>query len=316
MIKPLSFFIIGLSYFGVVFLPSVSIHNLAEVLELVNAGSWRGHFSHKNIAGPAMVILSCYGMYLWRAKSRLAGAFIVPLALFFLYKTNNKTSIGLVIISFILAYLISKTRSFALKALMAYVPLVLIAFLTLGTVLFPSAHDLVQNLSSDPTFTGRTDIWKFAIAQLEKHPLMGYGYEAFWATSSLVNGGYDVETWAAKAGHAHNAYLNIAITTGIIGVAILVWWIVWCPLRDFHKAQRTGNSSSLALMYLQIWMFMMLYANLETAFFVNRGPVWFALLTTIMGLRLHAKASQNALTHVEMARNDQQQATPLLAYVP
>ena len=77
LIRPLSLFVLGLSYFGVLFLPAVSIHNLAEVLELVNAGSWRGHFAHKNIAGPAMVVLSCYGMYLWRVKARLAGAIIV-----------------------------------------------------------------------------------------------------------------------------------------------------------------------------------------------------------------------------------------------
>lgn len=313
MVKSLSLCVLGLAYFGVLFLPAVSIHNLSEVLELVNAGSWRGYFAHKNIAGPAMVVLTCYGMYLWRAKARLAGTIIVPLALFFLYKTNNKTSIGLVVISFTMAYLISKTRSFVLKALLAYIPLLLVAFLTLGTVLFPSARDLVQNLSSDPTFTGRADIWKFAVAQLGKHPFMGYGYEAFWATSSLINGGYDVETWAAKAGHAHNAYLNIAITTGIIGVILLIWWIVWCPLRDYHKAQNSGNSSSLSLMYLQIWMFMMLYANLETAFFVNRGPVWFSLLTATMGLHLHAKASQTVSTPIKMARHDQRRAIPLLA---
>ncbi|NKW09499.1 hypothetical protein HGG76_06485 [Ochrobactrum tritici] len=73
LIKPLSLFVLGLAYFGVIFLPAVSIHNLAEVLELTNAGSWRGHFAHKNIAGPAMVVLSCYGMYLWRSKPGSAG---------------------------------------------------------------------------------------------------------------------------------------------------------------------------------------------------------------------------------------------------
>lgn len=57
MIKYLSLFILLLSYFGVIFMPEISIHNMAEVLELVNAGSWRGHFAHKNIAGPSRIIL-------------------------------------------------------------------------------------------------------------------------------------------------------------------------------------------------------------------------------------------------------------------
>lgn len=42
MIKYLSLFILLSSYFGIIFMPEVSIHNSAEVLELVNAGSWRG----------------------------------------------------------------------------------------------------------------------------------------------------------------------------------------------------------------------------------------------------------------------------------
>ncbi|WP_176073303.1 O-antigen ligase family protein [Brucella intermedia] len=288
LIKPLSLFVLGLAYFGVLFLPAVSIHNLAEVLELANAGSWRGHFAHKNIAGPAMVVLSCYGMYVWRAKARFSGALITISALFFLYKTNNKTSIGLVVLAFTLAYCLVRTRSLVVKALMIYIPLLIAAYLTLGTVLFGSAKGLVESIVSDPTFTGRTEIWKFAIKQLADHPLAGYGYDAFWGTSRLINGGYDIETWAARAGHAHNAYLNITITTGLIGLAALIWWIGICPLIDLHRAQQSGNSLSPTFMYLQIWLFIMFYANLETPFFVARGPVWFTLLTAVIGLRLHS----------------------------
>ncbi|PQA73098.1 O-antigen ligase family protein [Brucella oryzae] len=303
LVKPLSLFVLGLAYFGVIFLPAVSIHNLAEVLELTNAGSWRGHFAHKNLAGPAMVVLSCYGMYLWRAKARLSGALITISALFFLYKTNSKTSIGLVVLAFVLAYCLVQTRSLVVKALMVYVPLLIMAYLTLGIVLFPSAKSFAESFTSDPTFTGRTEIWKFVLRQLADHPLAGYGYDAFWGTSRLVNGGYDIETWAARAGHAHNAYLNIAITTGSIGLALLIWWIGVRPLLDFHRAQQSGNSLSLALMYLQIWLFIMFYANLETPFFVARGPVWFSLLTAVIGMRLHACTVQKKQQSEILAKN-------------
>src|SRR5690606_41045039 len=87
-------------------------------------------------------------------------------------------------------------------------------------------------------------------------------------------------------------FIDLAVTTGLIGVATLVWFLVWCPLRDFHRGEMSGNSPRLGLMYLQVWIFMMLYANLESPFFVTRGPIWFALLTAIIGLRLHAYGSQ------------------------
>lgn len=291
-LRRLLLLILGAAYFGVIFWPEVSIHNFAEVLELSNAGSWRGHFVHKNIAGSAMVIMIIYGLYIMRVDSLRSGLLIVALALVFLYNTNSKTSLGLTVIAIIMSVAISHSRSFLVKALIAYIPMVTMALLTIGTVIVPSLHDFMATILPDATYTGRVDIWKFALSQLADRPLMGYGYEAFWATSRLVNGGYDLETWAATAGHAHNGFLNLAVTTGLIGVATLVWFLVWCPLRDFHRGQMSGNSPRLGLMYLQVWIFMMLYANLESPFFVTRGPIWFALLTAIIGLRLHAYGSQ------------------------
>lgn len=294
-LRRLLLLVLATAYFGVIFWPEVSIHNLAEVLELSNAGSWRGHFIHKNIAGSAMVITMIYGLYIMRGNSPFSGSLIVALALVFLYNSNSKTAIGLTAIAIVMSVAISHSRSFFAKALIAYVPMATMALLTIGTVIFPPLHDFMATILPDPTYTDRIDIWKFALSQLADRPLMGYGYEAFWATSRLVNGGYQVETWAAGAGHAHNGFLNLAVTTGLIGVATLLWLLVWCPLRDFHRGQQSGNSSRLALMYLQVWIFTMLYANLESPFFETRGPTWFAMLAAIVGLRLHAYGSQKEL---------------------
>ncbi len=41
----------GLSYAGIVLMPSAAIHN--EALEAANIGLWRGIYSHKNVAGPS-----------------------------------------------------------------------------------------------------------------------------------------------------------------------------------------------------------------------------------------------------------------------
>ena len=35
---------------------------------------------------------------------------------------------------------------------------------------------------SDPTFTGRTDIWKFVVTQIMQRPITGYGFATFWGT--------------------------------------------------------------------------------------------------------------------------------------
>lgn len=289
MIKYLSLFILGLSYFGIIFRPEVSIHNTAEVLELVNAGSWRGHFAHKNIAGPAMIVLIIYNLYLLRKDDFLLPALNITLATVFLIFSNNKTSIGLVLIALLVAQIIRLVRVLPLQFLVFIIPVGLMATLTVGTVLSYTLHDFVSSLISDPSFTGRDAIWKFAFEQFRAHPWIGFGFDTFWNMSHLVNGGYEIETWAASAGHAHNGYINLLLTTGIIGVSLFALWILLCPLLDYNRAQKNGNDPALATMYLRIWVFMLLYANLESPFFASRGQVWFSLLAAVMALRLHAR---------------------------
>ena len=59
------FVILGLSYFGVIAMRDVAVHQAYD-LEAQHAGLWRGVFTHKNIAGPVMAGLAFAGLYLWR----------------------------------------------------------------------------------------------------------------------------------------------------------------------------------------------------------------------------------------------------------
>ena len=286
--------VLAIAYFGVIFMPAVSIHNLDEVLELVNAGGWRGHFAHKNIAGAAMVFLIIYGLYVAKHQGRAVSAAIVVLAMIFLYNSDNKTSIGLVVFTLALSAVASRTRSLLLKVLLVLAPIACMNLVTVGSVIFDPIQSLVASVSSDPTFTNRVDVWRFGLGKLAERPLLGYGYEAFWATSDLINGGYKIEGWAATAGHAHNGYLNIALSMGIPGMLLVVFWTVWEPLRDYHRGQAGSNDPEIGLMYLRIWIFAMFYASLESPFFASRGPIWFSILGAMFGLRYHALAVQVA----------------------
>ena len=64
-----------------------------------------------------------------------------------------------------------------------------IGILTIGTVEFDSIRALVGGLLSDPTFTGRDEIWRFALDHIAERPVVGFGFQAFWGTSELVSMG-------------------------------------------------------------------------------------------------------------------------------
>ena len=87
--------VLAACYFGVTFLPQLSIHQFTDVVEPELAGDWRGFFTHKNGAGASMALLIFIGIFVYRAWNQLAGVLIVLLAAIFLYFTQAKSPLNL-----------------------------------------------------------------------------------------------------------------------------------------------------------------------------------------------------------------------------
>ena len=81
--------VLALCYYGVYFLPTLSIHQASELREPMNAGLWRGLFPHKNSAAAAMVLCVFVGLFIASVRSRVIGFTIVALAAFFLSNTGD-----------------------------------------------------------------------------------------------------------------------------------------------------------------------------------------------------------------------------------
>ncbi len=66
--------------------------------------------------------------------------------------------------------------------------------------------------------TGRTEFWPFVLKQIGESPLWGYGYGCSRHALYDFNGNsYEM----GQLHHAHNTFLNVMLTTGIVGVLIL-----------------------------------------------------------------------------------------------
>ncbi|MDX8526562.1 O-antigen ligase [Mesorhizobium sp. MSK_1335] len=93
--------------------------------------------------------------------------------------------------------------------------------------------DVVLGLfGKDSTLTGRTYLWEQGWEAAQQHPLLGYGYAAYW-----VQGFADPERlWAefyisTRSGfHFHNTYVETLVEIGFIGVTLLALVI----LRAFY----------------------------------------------------------------------------------
>ena len=147
---------------------------------------------------------------------------------------------------------------------------------------------IVQMLPIDATFTGRVDIWTFAIESLQARLWTGYGFSAFWGGSSIQNLPQGME-WAEFASHSHNGYLDTALTMGLPGLALLIAVLVIAPLRNFHVADRNDNGGPLAVLLLQIWLFAIYLSSMESFFLDRVDPMWFTLLIAVFGLHYLAR---------------------------
>ena len=286
--------ILAACYFGVAFLPQLSIHQATDIAEPGLAGDWRGFFTHKNGAGAGMVLLIFIGIFVYRAWNRTIGIGIVVLSAVFLYFTHSKSPINLLPVVLLISYLVPRLRSGVVAfGLIAGVPLML-NLLSVGSVMFAPIHDLIAHVMSDPTYTGRDVIWQFALDHVRQRPLFGFGFEAFWGMPDLVADWNYLESWGYRASDAHNGYLNLAVTTGLVGLGLSLWWIIAQPFADYWRGRFQASDRPLVTLLLQIWFFALCLGCYESVFFVGGSGQWFLTMSAIVGLRFRTLAKSTA----------------------
>jgi O-antigen ligase len=281
---------LGLAYLGVTLMPQLAIHQASEIREPMNAGLWRGHFAHKNVAAAAMVIISFAGLYLFSTGRRIVGGVMVLLAIVFLTRTGGKSAALALPGILAIAWIFERWR--AVRIPMVVLGIAAVNILTIGCAVSPAMRDLVAQFGIDPSFTNRTDIWKVGAAAAMDNPLTGYGFQLFWQTDEMVHKGGAAASWAFAAFNGHNAYLDMAITTGLPGLVLTLVMLVWLPLRDIARAEATANDPALTRFFVRIWLYGILVACVESLFFQSGSLIWFMLVVAIFGLHLQGNAHE------------------------
>jgi exopolysaccharide production protein ExoQ len=105
------------------------------------------------------------------------------------------------------------------------------------------AELFLQATGKDASLTGRTDLWRVAIAEIAERPFLGAGYQAVWVPGNpLAEALWDRFGIETRTGfHFHNAYLSNAVEIGVIGAALqavlvlggLIGTLAWV-MRDFR----------------------------------------------------------------------------------
>jgi O-antigen ligase len=129
-------------------------------------------------------------------------------------------------------------------------------------LLISSAENILVWGGRDWTLTGRTLIWQETWELLQRRPLLGYGYGAFWAedseVASRVQEGVGWETPSA-----HNGYLDLLLELGVIGLAFFGLSTCTTILRMFANAW--SIHWTLLLSWCALLSFVLIYNLVESA---------------------------------------------------
>ncbi len=279
--------VLAACYLGVFLLPEQAIHQTTDYIEPELAGDWRGVFSHKNEASAAMVLFIFVGLFIARVRSARIGGLIVALALVFLLFTKSKTSIAMLPITLIVSALLTRIHRPSLGISLVLAVVVAFNVLSIGSIYFEPVRDLLDMVLTDTSFTGRTDIWQFALDRVAERPITGYGFAAFWGTKQVVYGMSGASIWANTAAHAHNAYLNLALTVGIPGSILATLWLVVLPVVDFFRSPDAPAAAPLKMLFLRVCLFAALGSCFESML-IEESTLGLFLFMAAFGLRLQS----------------------------
>jgi O-antigen ligase len=283
---PIAFLLLA-CYAGVLFAPHLAVHQATDIFEAQLAGDWRGTFDHKNGAAAVMSFCLFLSLFIARSGMPIIGTMLAIGSSSFIILSGGKSSLMVVAVTLIVSFAWCRLDGKILRIAMALCPAILMNLAGVGSVLFPAVGQVTASLPLDVSFTGRTDVWQFAINRLKDHLIIGYGFQAFWSSPEIRFGAID-EGWGANAAHAHNSYLELVVGMGLPGLALGLAVFVVQPIRDILSAERRGVDAALLQLMFQIWCFGISLAAMES-FLFNRGDaIWVTFLFALVGLRCAA----------------------------
>lgn len=191
-------------------------------------GSLRGLFHHKNVLGSRAALLFATSLALMLAGWRVwptSLALVVAAAAVVLSKSATSLAVVglcLLVVPFSGALRGRGALVVSLVALLG-AAIAAVAFFLVAYRIDP-VREVLGALGRDLTLTGRMMIWQAAFDYIGERPLLGTGFDAFWAA------GVDWQMLQIldRLGsilHFHNSFLEVGVqlgTLGLIGVGLLV----------------------------------------------------------------------------------------------
>jgi O-antigen ligase len=280
---------LGTQRFIILLFVSLAIGVLASLAVVISGqgyaispqGEWKGIFSHKNVLGFVAVLLIYTGLALARKYWLVLP--VVALATVTLVGSRSATSLlaCVAVVGVIPAGLILPLRFYTFAAAGSFV--LAAAVLAAGSVLIYDINvvaSLLGALGRDETLTGRADLWTFGWEAFIAHPALGLGYKAYWA-SDATSAAYLRYFVQQELWFFHNNWLEVAVGTGLVGLALFGAGLVQAIVLVITANRRTpGIPAAWSLMFL---VHVLILTMVENPLFYNHSVAQILLVVVAAG---------------------------------
>jgi len=193
----------------------------------------------------------------------------------------------------------SWTRSVAVRAAMIVALLIVVA----GGVVWLGGDQLatgaetasIEIAGSDQSElhegARRRDIWRSSWLMFKAHPIAGAGFSGYWAEVPL----FHQASGRLTPQQAHNDYLEVLASGGIIGVGLLIWFAI-VVVRQARKALSASDGFQRAVASGAIigLVGVAVHSTVDFGLHITANALVFVALVAILGLRAMTPPSRPA----------------------
>jgi exopolysaccharide production protein ExoQ len=192
---------------------------------------WTGIYSFKNYSGRMMAFGNAALLIYWLKnpgrvmKRTLAAGLFILTGVLLVYSDSATSLLGLLgmYAALVLYWMWGKWQA-KITIRMRW----LFAFLGLASFTLASwNYKLIAAVfNRSPTMSFRTLLWDTLWLSIQKSPVWGFGYQAFWQQypNGMPVNGYSSS--AAPLIHAHNGYIEIILALGFIGLILFLLFLI------------------------------------------------------------------------------------------
>jgi exopolysaccharide production protein ExoQ len=226
----------------------IGIGVLSEIV-LGTFRPWRGAYrfigtSHPNTLAifAAFLCLSAR-LFLRQGKSQWFAILIVAIGVGVLLLAKSRTTLGGVLAAMLVTQIVSvrgSNRIYLLTGGVFAMGVIALASLFLNQQATGQLGSAVaMGRTEDVTsLTGRLPLWQELLHSINKRPMLGYGYLAYW-DANRVEYLSDIFKWEIP--HGHNAYLDVCLDVGVLGLGVCFVWLITALVESLSLYQSTNR---------------------------------------------------------------------------